>query len=295
MSVHGPVVVATDLSAFADEALRQGAMWADTLRSRLIVCHVLPEMGQVRVLFPHLAGADHDVLAALADRAATAVAARVKAVIGRTLDADDISVESGSPHLAIRAMAERCGAGLVVIGPGSTAARLAHAATWSVLVARHGPIDGGVLAATDFSDPALPAVAAAVHEARRRGVGLRLIHAVHVDPALSLATLGPPVMPVRDDVATALVEQAREDLEAALRHFHAVGEAIVVRGPATTSIVDTAAQHPTALIVVGTHGRTGLQRLLLGSVADAVLRSAPCSVLAVPLKDVETTDKASAA
>jgi nucleotide-binding universal stress UspA family protein len=54
--------------------------------------------------------------------------------------------------------------------------------------------------------------------------------------------------------------------------------ASVVRGEARSKIVDVASKWKADLIVVGSHGRTGLERLLMGSVAEAVVRHAPCSV-----------------
>jgi nucleotide-binding universal stress UspA family protein len=59
------------------------------------------------------------------------------------------------------------------------------------------------------------------------------------------------------------------------------GEAIGMSGPAAQTIVDVAKS--AELLVVGTHGRTGLARLTLGSTAEAVIRSAACSVLVVRL------------
>ncbi|MDE3137405.1 MAG: universal stress protein [Acidobacteriota bacterium] len=52
----------------------------------------------------------------------------------------------------------------------------------------------------------------------------------------------------------------------------------VVRGEPRSKIVDVASKWKADLIVVGSHGRTGLKRLLMGSVAEAVVRHAPCSV-----------------
>ena len=52
----------------------------------------------------------------------------------------------------------------------------------------------------------------------------------------------------------------------------------MVVGDPATEIVRVAADHSADVIVMGTHGRTGLSRLLLGSVAEAVLRKAPCPV-----------------
>jgi nucleotide-binding universal stress UspA family protein len=61
-------------------------------------------------------------------------------------------------------------------------------------------------------------------------------------------------------------------------------EIIVARHSPLSAIVEEANRMPTSLVVVGTHGRSGLARLALGSVAESVVRAAPCSVLVVPLR-----------
>jgi nucleotide-binding universal stress UspA family protein len=58
---------------------------------------------------------------------------------------------------------------------------------------------------------------------------------------------------------------------------------VFVVGDPATEIVRYALEHPIDRIVMGTHGRTGVERLLMGSVAERVLRDAPCSVLVVKL------------
>ena len=55
-------------------------------------------------------------------------------------------------------------------------------------------------------------------------------------------------------------------------------------------IVNVAKEHNVDLIVMGTHGRSGINRLLLGSVADRVIRIAPCPILLVPPKSQQTGD-----
>jgi len=79
------------------------------------------------------------------------------------------------------------------------------------------------------------------------------------------------------------VSAAEGRLRDALTRFAIDGEAIVKSGPAAQTIVDLAASAPAELVVVGTHGRTGLSRLTLGSTAELVIRSATCSVLVVRL------------
>ncbi len=74
--------------------------------------------------------------------------------------------------------------------------------------------------------------------------------------------------------ARQIVDEAVEELQRA--GFHVSGA--VESGDARSVIIDTAEQDRDDLIVVGAHGRTGLERLLLGSVSEAVSRHAPCSV-----------------
>ena len=58
-------------------------------------------------------------------------------------------------------------------------------------------------------------------------------------------------------------------------------EMIVREGPAAEDILRTAERRQVDLIIMSTHGRSGVRRLLLGSVAEKIIRSAPCPVLAV--------------
>ena len=74
---------------------------------------------------------------------------------------------------------------------------------------------------------------------------------------------------------------AQERLEEALKQAHVTADALVTVGSAGTAIIEVASEEKAQLIVVGTVGRTGLRRALLGSVAEAVAKGAPCSVLVV--------------
>jgi nucleotide-binding universal stress UspA family protein len=76
------------------------------------------------------------------------------------------------------------------------------------------------------------------------------------------------------DSAQAAVDRS----SAILRPGRFVIEPIVRRGDPRSAIVDVAKEWRAELIVVGSHGRTGPRRLLLGSVAEYVVRHAPCSV-----------------
>ena len=76
----------------------------------------------------------------------------------------------------------------------------------------------------------------------------------------------------------------QQRLDECVHRFEAKGGGLLREGPAAPAILNAAAELPAQLLVVGTHGRTGLKRLIaLGSVAEAVVRAAPCSVLIVRL------------
>jgi universal stress protein A len=96
-----------------------------------------------------------------------------------------------------------------------------------------------------------------------------------------------PAMPPPEVAAEAVVVDLREQAYTALQAFlpaqiahHAV-ELRVLVGQPFERILETAVQERVALIVLGTHGRTGLAHLIMGSVAERVVRLAPCPVLTV--------------
>jgi nucleotide-binding universal stress UspA family protein len=213
------------------------------------------------------------------------VAARVRAVLGGDREVD---IASGSAHAALLERADARGAGVVALGAGGgsrllggVAERVMRYAACPVLVARPSP-GGKVLSATDFSDPALPAVAAGAREAERRGVGFAVIHVI--EAAVPIAPL-PYAIPewTPTDLAAARASTTQRLQRSLAQVNAAAGEALLGEGAAGPAIVRAAKDLPAELLVVGTRGRTGLARLALGSTAVWVARHAPCSVLVVRL------------
>ena len=137
-----------------------------------------------------------------------------------------------------------------------------------------------VLVATDFSEASENAVTYARQLARTFGSTL---HVVHVVGSFSTAPLG--VEAITFDFVS--LQQATE--EAARRHLDALiaGETLSIKPVVLTSnspaqaIVSYAQDKAVDLIVVGTHGRGGMAHLFIGSVAERVVRTAPCPVLTV--------------
>ncbi len=101
MSLNGPVLVATDLSEGADEAVRQADALARHTGGPLHVCHVLPEILRVRMLFPQLYQQDASDVQALERRVTDVVTARVQDLTRRSAGDYAVEVDAGSPHAGI--------------------------------------------------------------------------------------------------------------------------------------------------------------------------------------------------
>jgi len=282
-----PVLVAIDLEADFEHTLREAAAYA-LPGAPLVVCHVLPETG----------GASPDALFATApspaERAALEDNVRhhieeVARLFG--VRPTEVAVESGVPYARVVELAKRQRVGLVVTGEPSspegwfagTAERIVRYAPCPVLVAR-GEWPGPILVGTDLSDPSLPAIRVGAQVARRRGVGLFVLHVIDAPTVWSsLAAIASTVAAtVPAPIDTAALRHAGEGaLKTTLASMapDALGEVAV--GRADEVIVRRAAELRAAAVVVGTRGRTGLGRVVIGSVAEAVVRTAPCSVLVV--------------
>jgi nucleotide-binding universal stress UspA family protein len=134
-----------------------------------------------------------------------------------------------------------------------------------------------VLVAIDdskFSQDALRAVAAQMPP---QGTQIRILHVLQPITLEFVPQMSPQYAPELESQrkeARELVERAATTLRAA--RFSV--ETAVATGDVRLRIIDTAAEWKADLIVLGSHGRTGIPRLLLGSVAEYVARNAPCSV-----------------
>ena len=287
--IKGPILAAMDLDNGFDDLLRQADAFARSYNVKLSVCHVLPEIFAVRPLFPQLHLDDALKSSELETAVRDALLERIRTAINRESPQTGIEIEQGTVHAGILRAAERIGAGAVVVGGkvdpgglhilGDAAEHVVRYAHCPVLVARPSPA-GKVLAATDFSDPALPAVEAGAAEARRRKADLTIIHAIDLLPVMGPFYgefySGPPM-----DLSDQMRELWQQRLDECVHHFKAKGGGLLRNGPAASTILSAASELPAQLLVLGTHGRTGLSRIALGSVAEAVVRAAPCSVLTV--------------
>jgi nucleotide-binding universal stress UspA family protein len=132
-----------------------------------------------------------------------------------------------------------------------------------------------VLHPTDFSEPSRPTFELACAVARDYEATVLVLHVVPW-----------PAVGVADGVKYELPTGRAEETETRLRALRPADPRVRIdhrleRGEAAAEILRVAAEAKADLIVLGTHGRSGLSRLLMGSVAEDVLRKAPCPVLTV--------------
>jgi nucleotide-binding universal stress UspA family protein len=140
-----------------------------------------------------------------------------------------------------------------------------------------------ILVAVDFSEGSKAALDRAALIARQTGANLHVLHvwqAPEFVPALDRSTDATLASISKLVEARAREEMDRFVTEAGVRGI-TIRHAFVEAGVPATAIVDAAARQKHDLIVVGTHGRTGLAHALIGIVAERVVRKAPCPVLSV--------------
>jgi nucleotide-binding universal stress UspA family protein len=148
-----------------------------------------------------------------------------------------------------------------------------------------------ILCPFDFSENSQEALQYAIHlMLKDDDATLQLVHVVDsrvFDYSGPIYEQEPPVMQV------ALDQSTREQLEKKLlaevpEEIQNRVETIILFGVPFLEIIMTARNNDIDLIVIGTHGRTGLAHMLIGSVAEKVVRKAPCPVLSVKSKKQNT-------
>lgn len=276
------IVVGVDFSAQTEGACAQALAIARHAGARIVLAHATALPDAPEGLPPSMASTAEAYLRILRGRAAGAqreLADLGERLGGQGAEISQVLLDGHADDALVTASAE-LDADLIVVGSRrrrGVATRVVRAAGCPVLVARGVP--GGyrkVCIATDFSAAAARALelarVVAVPEAE-----LHLIHFWSVPPiprAHATGEVDATVAEVRDGLArhgAALGAEAAAT-DPRLR-FH------LREGDAADGIVTFAVESGCDLVVVGSHGRRGLRRLLLGSVAEATVRDAPCSVL----------------
>lgn len=285
--------VGIDFSEDSATATAHAARLADRLGAELVLLHVVPEIAQglIRPLdqrFQDLASARLAELDQELGKLASDLAARGARTSHALLE--------GDPGPGLAAAARERDLGLLVLGStgrtgvrrfllGSVAERTVRLSESSVLVARGvEPPAGGyerLLVGTDFSEQAERALEAAIGLAAP-GARVDVLHCWELPIPIPAADVGggaavePLHQQIQDDV-----DQAGSELVARFQDRGVKVEFTKLLTSASQGIQEQLEAGDHQIVVLGSHGRRGLQRWLLGSVAEVTVRHAPCSVLVV--------------
>lgn len=286
------VLSGTDLTITSRLPAQRAQRLARDLDMRFVLAHVMPSFSTVTA--HALVPAGWTTNAGLPPRAsgsrALATAAKMASdklstwVRSTRVDPDATRVGVGAPHSVLLAVAKANKARVIVTGvhrPGSkaeafflgtTTDRLLRQSSTPVLLARRSAQRSyrTALVAVDLGDSSVQVV----RKARELfpDVRFQLLHAA-------------PHLPKKDPMRKRELQRLRGALDdVAAGAGLAAGEftSRVVEGEARKSVLREAAARDVDVIVVGTRGRKGLERFLLGSVAEYVLRAARSDVLAIP-------------
>jgi nucleotide-binding universal stress UspA family protein len=147
-----------------------------------------------------------------------------------------------------------------------------------------------ILVATDFSEPSAVALDYGRDLARAYGATLHVVHVIEDLPAVH----GPEIGFALSDVERNIEAAVGRDLDAAItpgdREMLDVRTVITRASNVSHSLTEYATHHAIDLIIVGTHGRNAFHRFLIGSVAERVMRTAPCPVLTVRANERDFID-----
>lgn len=141
-----------------------------------------------------------------------------------------------------------------------------------------------ILLAVDDSPFSQQALQHLIEEFRPRSMEVQVVHAVEPISTYFSAEYFPHFVPYVENVEQDRLKQARALVEKVCTKLRKAGfrnRNTIVHGDARTAILELARQWKPDLIVLGSHGLKGLNRLLMGSVSEAVMRHAPCSVQVV--------------
>lgn len=287
MSEIRTVLIGTALDESSEEVVRAGVEVARATGAKICLAHAFgPPLGVGSSLWPVIGSDEH--LRVEEDRLRAVLEEQAK----RAGAEGEWSLENGPPHRALSDLAERMDADLLVVGHradnplshllGSTAERVVRKASCPVLVVRGGlPIPPHrVVVPIDLSPLSGEAFQQGLEILRAVGKGsLPQIEALFVLSVLQ-RQVAPQFTPEQIDrfaqeELDRFVELTAGELAGGVRRK-------VRTGNTREEIEAELAEAGADLVVLGTHGLGGFDRMVIGSVAADVVRHAPCSVLVVP-------------
>lgn len=300
------ILCPVDFSTISEHALDTAVRLAKNLNLPIRLLHVLPPLPFQLT--------DPEVMISLSPAEFPSESVRLEVAqekleaLANRLSASDVTVEleviNGSGGHSVADRLSSSPAALAVMGThgyssvqrfllGSTTVESLRKATCPVVTVREPHPDAAISrigVAVDFSAACQPAIALAAWMAARIGAEL---HLVHITAPLELLAMSEGTVPAWFEEASRLHrEQAERELLDLGTRMKGVAVHIHVGFGASEwrEIAAYAAQSKLNLLVMGTHGRTGLKRLFLGSVTERTMQVAPCPVISVRMPDTLSED-----
>jgi len=282
---EGAIVVALDEEGRAIDAFHEAISLGGAMEQPVHAIHVVDTGGFFSVL-----GA-LNLKEELLPKLATQVRKWAEESLPEGARPPELEVLLGHPIQVLLQRAASLDASMIVVGGhasrllrgsslGTTARRLVRASDRPVLVRREARTGGPILVPVDLSDESITALELGARMANLRGVPLLTLN---VQPSTDFTWMGGA------DVRTTLIEHQTQQVEAYQEMVKRVigegAEVLVDRGDPRSLIAQHAKARGVDLIVMGTHGRTGLARWSLGSVTEHLLSHTDCSVLAIKKSD----------
>jgi nucleotide-binding universal stress UspA family protein len=281
------ILVATDLSARSDRAIRRATILAKKFEASLHLLHVVDDDRPRRIV-----DSERDAASAILEEQARSL---------RDLDDVDCTARVVLGRLAdeIVGNTQQIAADLVIVGShrhraiqdvfiGTTAERTIRASRHPLLVANGVPANlyRHVLAAVDFSDCSTDALLAIATLGLHKDSTVSVLHVFDAPLRKHMSLASASNEDMRSYIAREEADAARELASFVQRTAAFPARNLVkLRDTTIAHAISGAAEEVSAdLIVVGTHGRTGIANFLLGSVAQAVLHAAERDVLTVPAR-----------
>jgi nucleotide-binding universal stress UspA family protein len=282
------VCVGTNFSPEAEVAVQSAASLARSTGAQLHLIHVVHRPALYERVLHRQSHSEEDLIGRATDHLRQSTSGSVYA--GLTIE---YHVRIGVPDAELIAACVEARGDLLTVGArkrgglgdlllGSTAERVLRKANVPVLVARRTLPEKPtcILAPTDFSEASRTALEEAVALARRWKARLVLLHVIEpIVQAYGWATdlAGGEIYVIEPEE----LQPEWDALIAALDLTGVIWEQQTVKGEVTSTVTAAAQSVKADLVVMGTHGRTGLTHALLGSVAEGVARSADTSVLTI--------------
>ncbi|MBI2740110.1 MAG: universal stress protein [Rhodospirillales bacterium] len=281
------ILVATDLSARADRAIRRATLLAKKFEASLHLVHVVDDDRPRRIIDP-----ERDAAAEILDKQARSL---------RDFDGVNCtaSVVLGGLADEIVKAAQEAAADVVIVGShrhraiqdvfvGTTAERTIRSSRQPLLVANGVPASlyRHILAAVDFSNCSADALLAIAALGLDKDVAISVLHVFDAPARKHMALASASRGDLQHYIGSEEADAGRE-LASFVQRTVAFPARHLVKLRETTAphAICTAAEEVSAdLIVVGTHGRTGIANFLLGSVAQGVLHAADQDVLTIPAR-----------